>query len=157
MPENEEEKTNAMKFAMKLIGLRRRSESEIRRRLKDKKYGEDLIEDVMEELRRWEYLDDEKFAESYINDRINFRPAGKFLIKMELKAKGLGEKIIDSKLSEIISDEKELEMAERLIKKRIDGLDPKDSQKDRIKLMNYLKARGFSGAVISQAMKNEIE
>jgi regulatory protein len=157
MPEIEEEKNKAMKFAMKLIGLRRRSESEIRRRLKDKKYGENLIEDVMEELKKWEYLDDEKFAESYINDRINFRPAGKFLIKMELKTKGISEKIINKKLNEIVSDEKELEMAQGLVKKRIDGLDPKDSQKDRVKLMNYLKTRGFSGAIISQAMKNEIE
>ena len=156
MPEDEE-KNKAMKFAMKLIGLRRRSEFEMRKKLQEKGIEGGLAEEVMDELKRFHYIDDEKFAESYINDRINLRPAGKFLIKMELKARGVREPTIDQKLEELVSDERELEMAQALVRKRINGLRPQESEKDRIKLMNYLKARGFSAGTISQAIQNEIK
>lgn len=156
MPENEE-KDEAMKFAMKLIGLRRRSELEMRKKLHKKSTSKELEEEVINELKRFQYIDDEKFAESYINDRINLRPAGKFLIKMELKARGVREPTINQKLGELISDEQELEMAQALVRKRMNRLRPQESDKDRIKLMNYLKTRGFSTSIISQAVKNEIE
>lgn len=156
MPENEE-KDKAMKFAMKLIGLRRRSEFEMRKKLQKKGVGKELSEEVINELKKFQYIDDEKFAESYINDRINLRPAGKFLIKMELRSRGVREPTIDRKLGELVSDEQELEMAQTLVRKRINGLRPQKSEKDRVKLMNYLKTRGFSAGTISQAVKNEIE
>lgn len=157
MPENEEERNQTLKFAMKLIGLRRRSVFEIDKRMKEKNYGKEVREEVIQELFRFGYLDDEQFAESYINDRINFRPAGRFLIKMELKKRGINDKIIEEKLNELLDREKEIKLAEKLTRKRIDGLDPANSQKDRIKLGNYLKARGFSGEIISQAIKNALK
>jgi regulatory protein len=129
----------------------------MRKRLQEKGIKGKLAEEVMDELEKFHYIDDEKFAESYINDRVNLRPAGRFLIKMELKSRGVREPTIDRKLEELISDEQELEMAQALVKKRINGLHPQESEKDRMKLMNYLKARGFSAGTISQAIKNEIE
>lgn len=156
MPETDG-KEKAMKFAEKLIGLRRRSEFEMRKKLSEKKFNKGIVEEVLEELRNFGYINDAKFAESYINDRINLRPAGKFLIKMELKSRGVNEKIINNKLDEMIDRYKEVEMAEKLIKKRMDGLNPKESRKDKIKLVNFLKMRGFSADVISQAMENKIK
>ncbi|MDD3190697.1 MAG: regulatory protein RecX [Candidatus Pacebacteria bacterium] len=156
MPE-EKNKNDALKFAMKLIGLRRRSETEIRQRLKDKGFDKPLIEETVEELYRFKYLNDEAFAESYINDRINFRPAGKFVIRNELKKRGVSEKIIEEKLEELLSDEKELEMAGNLLQKKIRIIHSKDPQKIRGKVLYFLKSRGFSQNTISQAMQNELE
>lgn len=157
MPENRE--NEALKFAMKLIGIRRRSVFEIKQRLAEKGFNKEIIEKTMAELSRFKYLDDELFAESYINDRLNFRPVGKFVIAHELAQKGIDKKIIDSKLNEALDDSKQIELAQKLLQKKIRTMPLQDlkENKNRLKLINYLKSRGFSGMIISQAIKNEIE
>ena len=74
------EKNQALQFAMKLIGLRKRSVFEVTERLKKKGFKENIIKEILKELKNYKYLNDEQFAESYINDRMNFRPCGRFLI-----------------------------------------------------------------------------
>lgn len=157
MSGNEEEKNIALKFAMKLIGLRRRSEFEIRQRLKSKRISREMTDEIVEELKKYNYVDDEKFAESYINDRINLHPAGRYLIKMELKSKGIRENIIDDALNEILDIEKELEIAGLLFEKKLKTINSNDPRKVRIKVMNYLKTKGFSSGTIGQLIKNKIE
>ncbi len=151
-------KNDGMKFAMKLIGLRRRSVFEVAERLKEKGLEEKIIEEILEELKRYEYLDDKQFAESYINDRMNFNPRGKLLIKKELREKGVPENIIEEKTEELISGEKEIESARKLAEKklRITG-DKGDKNKTNQKIMSYLQSKGYSFEIISQAVKNEVE
>lgn len=157
MPKTLENTDDAMRFAMKLIGLRRRSEAEIRQRLEEKSATPELVEEIVEELYRYRYLDDEAFAESYINDRINFRPAGRYAIKNELIRKGISPKIIEDKLSGLLGKEKELDLAGALIRKKIRTAGKSDTDKMRSKLIFHLKSRGFSSDIISQAMKNALE
>ena len=83
-----EDKNQALKFAMKLLDIRKRSVFEIRKRLKQKEFEEEIINEVIKELFEYGYLNDEEFAEAYINDRINFNPRGSFLVKKELREKG---------------------------------------------------------------------
>lgn len=152
-----EEKNKALQFAMKLIGLRRRSEFEIRERLKQKNFSEEISEETISELKKYKYLDDEKFAESYINDRINLRPCGKRLIKMELARKGVSENIIENKLDELLSFEKELELAEKIIAKKL-RIIGEESEKNKLrqKLMASLQLKGFSFDIISKALDNKL-
>lgn len=157
MPQTIDNKNDTLKFAMKLIGLRRRSEVEIRQRLEDKGCDAALTEETVAELYRYKYLDDEAFTESYINDRMNFRPAGRFVLKNELKKKGIAESIIEDKLAELMGGEKELEMAERLVEKKMRMSQPKDEKKMRDRIIYHLQSRGFSSEIISQAMKNKLK
>lgn len=157
MPQAIDNKNDALKFAMKLIGLRRRSEAEIRQRLEGKGCDAALTEETVVELYRYKYLDDEAFAESYINDRMNFRPAGRFVLKSELKKKGINESIIEDKLAELTDGKKELEMAEKLIEKKLRMSGPKDEKKLQGRIIYYLQSRGFSSEIISQAMKNKLK
>jgi regulatory protein len=153
----EEERTKAMKFAMKLLGLRRRSEKELLKRLEEKGYKDDIAQEVMAEMQRFGYLDDSQFAESYINDRMRFRPAGRFVIRMELKGRGLSDSVIEEKLDELLPREEELRLASSLAEKKLRTLDRRDEKKARLKLLNFLKSKGFSSDIISQAVKNHIK
>ncbi|MFA7170109.1 MAG: regulatory protein RecX [Candidatus Paceibacterota bacterium] len=157
MQANEEEKNKAMKFAMKLIGLRKRSVFEIETRLKEKGFDRSLAQEVIAELRKFKYLDDESFAESYINDRVNFRPAGKFVIRNELKKRGISTDVIENKLKELLDSEKELSLAENLIRKKIKIINSREPQRIRNKLLYALRSRGFSSEIISQALQNTLE
>lgn len=153
-----DEKNQAMIFAMKLIGLRRRSVFEIEDRLKRKNYQNETISEVVEELKKFKYLDDEAFAESFINDRINLKPCGKRLIKRELQNKNVSAEIIENKLNLLIDDNKELELAERLALKKIRLMgNIADKNKVCRKLTAYLSSRGFSFDIIGQALKNKLK
>lgn len=147
-----------MMFAMKLIGLRRRSVFEIEERLKQKNYGDDIIADTIDELRKFKYLDDGAFAESYICDRINLRPCGKRMIERELRTKGVSPGIIEEKLTALFDERTELELADRLASKkmRLAKKDP-DKNRTRRKLSAYLASKGFSFDIIGQTLKNKLE
>ncbi|MGP8321203.1 MAG: regulatory protein RecX [Methanosarcinaceae archaeon] len=149
-----EKKNEALKFAMKLISLRRRSFFEIRKRLEKKSYEEIIIKEVLKELKNYRYLDDKQFAESYINDRINFRPCGNFLIRKELKEKGIEENIINEKMEELLSEEEEIESAKKLVKKKLKIINDKtDEIKVNQKLKLFLQSKGYSFDIINQAVK----
>jgi len=151
-------KNDGLKFAMKLISLRRRSVFEIAERLRKKEFEENVIGEILEELKGYKYLDDWQFAESYINDRMNFSPRGRFLIKKELQEKGVAENIIEEKMEELVSEEKEVESARKLAEKKLRIIgDKNDKNKTNQKIISYLQSRGYSFEIISQAVKNEIE
>jgi len=153
-----DEKNQALQFAMKLIGLRRRSVFEIEERLKEKSYPDDVISYVIEELKRFKYLDDGTFAESFINDRINLRPCGKRLIERELRNKGISTETAKEKLDMLIDENKELELAQRLASKKIASIkDISDKNKIKRKLAAYLSSKGFSFDIIGQTLKNTLE
>ena len=153
-----ETKNLALKFAIKLLTLRRRSVFEIKTRLQKKGYESDIIEQVIKELNSFKYLDDEAFAESYINDRMNFRPCGRFIIKKELKERGVEENIIERKIEELISVEQEIESAGKLAMQKSKSISGKIEKNKVIqKVKAYLQSKGFSFDVINQAVKNEIE
>lgn len=153
-----EEKNQAMMFAMKLIGLRRRSVFEIEKRLSRKGYSERTIEEVLIELKKFKYLDDEIFAESFISDRINLKPCGKRLLEKDLKEKGVPSEIVRRKLELMIDDNLEIELAGRLVSKKM-RLMKNDGDRNRAKrkLISHLASKGFSFDVIGQALKNKLE
>jgi len=145
----------AMKLAMKLLSIRKRSVFEITERLRQKKFAEDTINLVVKNLIGYKYLNDEKFAEAYINDRINFNPRGNFLIKKELREKGIAEDIINEKIKELLPQEKELEIAKKAAGKKLEVLN-KDLEKSKIcqKIGSYLQSKGYSSYVIREVLED---
>ena len=148
-----EDKNQAVKFAIKLLSIRKRSVFEMRNRLKRKEFGGEIIDEVIEELFEYKYLNDEEFAEAYINDRINFNPRGSFLIKKELREKGVAENIVDWKIEELLPEEKEMELAKEAAEKKIKSLN-KDLDKNKIyqKVSAYLQAKGYAGWIIREIL-----
>lgn len=150
------DKNEALKFAMKLISLRKRSVFEIKKRLRKKKFEGDIIEEVLQELENYKYLNDEEFAEAYINDRINFNPRGRFLIKKELNERGIAENIIERKIEELLSEEKEIESAKKMTEKKSRTInDRTDKIKVNQKIRSYLQSKGYSFDIINLVVKQE--
>ncbi|MCK5466541.1 regulatory protein RecX [Candidatus Parcubacteria bacterium] len=148
-----ENKNQALKFAIKLLSIRKRSVFEMKIRLKRKEFEGNIIDEVVKELTEYKYLNDAEFAEAYINDRINFNPRGSFLIKKELREKGVAENIVDQKIKALFPEEKEMELAKRAAEKKIESLN-KDLEKNKIyqKVGSYLQAKGYSGYIIREVL-----
>lgn len=153
--EQENIKNQAMKFAMKLLSVRKRSVFEITKRLRQKKIAENIIDEIVKELFEYKYLNDKEFAEAYINDRINFNPRGNFLIKKELREKGVAENIIDEKMKKLLPAKKELELAKKAAEKKLEYLN-KDLEKNKVyqKIGAYLQSKGYSSHIIREALED---
>jgi regulatory protein len=132
--------------AFYLLSFRERSQYELTMRLVKKGYSKDIINFVIEHLKELDYLNDERFVEKWVKDRIKFNPRGSLLIKMELKEKGISDKVIERVLNRFVDDKLEQEMAEKLARKWLKG--KKDFS--HYKLKRYLKSRGFSIDIINR-------
>ncbi len=148
---------DAFKLAYKLLGLRLRSVFEMEKKLKEKGFEDDLAARVIKKLEEQKYLDDEKFAEAWILDRINLQPRGSFMISMELKEKGVALEITERKLTELLPFEKELAIAEELFDKKMKiikaGSGELPKEKVYQKMANFLRGKGFAGEVIRRVME----
>lgn len=85
--------------AIKLISKRLRSELEIRKYLETKCNDNDMIDNIIDELKKQKLLNDQRFAKAYINDKINLSNDGLFKIKNSLLNFGIDEHIIDFELN----------------------------------------------------------
>lgn len=144
---------NALRFSMKLIGLRRRSEAEILKRLQVKGFDKIIQTAVVRELKKWHYLDDAEFAASYLHDRIRFHPRGRTRLRQELRQLGVKDTVIEAALQENLSAQDELLLAEKLVIKKLNALRDKDRQTVYNKLIFHLKSKGFSAGLAGQAIR----
>ena len=127
------ERTAAFDRAAKYIGLRPRTEKEMRDYLFTKGYDEDTVAYVVDKLKSYGYIDDAEFSRVYI-DYVSHR-YGKRKIEADLKAKGVSSEIIDAALEEA---DDQSEAVAKLSEKYLRTHPP-----DMRKLIAYLMSKGF--------------
>ncbi|NLK43784.1 MAG: hypothetical protein GX300_05265 [Tissierellia bacterium] len=150
-----EEKNNAINYALKLLSYRARSEKEVYTALKRKGFEEDIIEYSINYCKDLDYLDDRKFAESYIRDKINLSKLGTERIRYELKLKGVSEDIINRELR--VNKDEQFQSAMELGEKRL-RLYKNDSREAKYrKLSGFLQRRGYSYDIISKVLKELLQ
>ncbi len=142
-------------FALRLLSGRDHSIYELRLKLQKKfsSYPEEM-EGVIQECIEKKYLDDERFAQEWIRFREEGSPRGTFLLKQELRKKGVSPEVIDSVLSHIPETDG-LAKAETLAKKKISSFPPDLSAlKKRERLFRFLLSRGFDHGVIAKILSS---
>lgn len=146
----------AQNTALHYIGYKMRTEQEVRKKLFEKEYTEYIIERVINFLIKYQYIDDMKYSESYIKQRLQYNPKGIYVLKMELKQRGVKQNVIDKAVENMNIDE--LSDAIKLLQKKCFYLDDID-EKNKKRLFAFLQRRGYSYDIIKEAFayvtKNE--
>jgi len=151
-----EVKKESKDAALKFLSYRMRSEKEVRDKLKKKEFANDLIDEVIKDLKRINLLDDSNFASAFVRDKISNKPQGKILLKQELWEKGIKEETIEKVLKEYFEDEdEELNLAKNLLEKRKKRYENLDKNIAKRRMMSFLLRRGFSYEIVKQALKIE--
>lgn len=91
-------------ISLNYIEIKLRTELELKKYLMKKLYPEDLINNIISRLKKEKYIDEERYIQAYINDKINLSNKGPFKIKRELLDLGLNETKIDEYLQTIDYD-----------------------------------------------------
>jgi len=148
-----EDKKKAFERALRILSYRDRSEKEMRTKLSKAGYDEKIINLVVKELKRLQLIDEEKFARNYAKTKMVTRPAGEFLLKRELKHKGISDEIIEETLKEIYQEKDQSQVAVELAKKKKLQLKNVDVKKAKKRMSDFLMRRGFNWEIVSEIIE----
>lgn len=141
--QSEGESNLAYHQALRYLGMRPRSEHEIVTYLRRKGYADAVIEDITRKLGALGYVNDEAFAQFWVENRNRFRPRSRRALAYELRQKGVDRADIDAAL-EPQDDEAAAWDAVQPKLERWTTLPQDELQK---KLLGFLARRGFSYGV----------
>jgi regulatory protein len=136
---------------LRFATLRPRSEKEINYWLKRKKVHESLQKGLFNKLKRLDLIDDRKFAEWWIGQRIQFKSKSKRELISELRIKGIDKNTIEDVLYETRIDE--AKNAKKLIEKNQYKWERYDKRTARKKMGEYLARKGFAWEIIKKVIK----
>ena len=91
------------------------------------------------------YLDDERYASTFVRSKIHLKKWGVNKIRMSLKMKGIGDEIISNALSEIDPEIYRDELIKLLKAKKINETDP---YKRKAKLAQYAMQKGYEPGLV---------
>jgi regulatory protein len=145
-----EEMRRARESALTLLDYKERTRKELERRLLQKGYPEDVVALVIEKLENIGLVNDERFASDWVASRVERRPTGKSRMAWDLRLKGIAPEIVEEAIDQV-DEEKELEMALELARKKVGGEGPQGPD-ERRKLIGFLQRRGFHWEIVSKVL-----
>ena len=144
---------SVLNSALRILTRRDHSRYELVRKLKQRGFSIEDIDDAVADCERLDYINDERTVKAYIR-QLKRKGYGKKRIQLELNKKGLKGARTLSILDESVSAIDEREGAERILKKNMKRFArEKEALKRRDKIYRFLHARGFSPEVIAAAIK----
>ncbi|MDD5137039.1 MAG: regulatory protein RecX [Candidatus Omnitrophica bacterium] len=147
-------KARAKNNAYSLLRQRPRSEFEIRNRLKLKGYGSDVVESVIEGLRRAGEIDDARFAQLWVESQMHLNPVGDVVLRNKLKEKGVSDPIIEAVLAKKAGDYDEYELALNMAREQFARLKKLDRRKALKRVYDFLLRRGFKYDTVRTIVEN---
>ena len=139
--------------AINYISGKLKTKYEVRLKLKEKDFTEDIIDEVIDILEKEEYLNDRLYCEVFIEDKKQLNGYGKNKIKSLLIQKGVSKSVFENFLDEFEYEE-EFDNAQKMGIKKLNLLsNEEDIFKKKQKLINYLAYRGFSFDVINDVLR----
>ena len=143
----------AREAALVLLSFRARTGAELRRRLIQKQFPEDIVDRCVAALVEGGLVDDGAFAETFVRDRVRLRPKGRRLLVQELRSKGVDPEEAQEAVAEVFEredvSETELALAAAAKWRPRAG---EDQRKARARLHAFLARRGFGSDAIRSAM-----
>ena len=133
----------AWTYLERLVAIRPRTESELRRRLAAKGCAPEIVEKVLAKAREAGLVDDEKFARLYAEDRLLSRPRSRKLLARELRARGIDPHLAEEASRAALPERSERALACQALERRLPLLRrlPKETAKRRA--YSFLLRRGF--------------
>lgn len=141
--------------ALNILSKSSQSEKKMREKLVED-FEEDVIERVIEFLKKYNFINDDELASKIVNTNVNLNKYGKNKIKQNLYNKGIEKSSIDEAISNIDHDA-EFENALYLAEKRYARLKNEDPKKVYSKIANHLAYKGFNYDIIKRVLNKVLK
>ena len=130
-----------------------RAQQEVRDKLYDWGLWPDAVENIIIQLIGGNFLNEERFAKSYVQGKFRQKGWGRIKIKQGLKFKKIPDGLLKKALLTIDGDDY-LEMLNKILVKKAALLTEKMPYKRLYKLQQYALSRGFEADLINDVLKN---
>ena len=149
----EEEKKACIRAAMNILEYKSRTEHELRQKLASKGFSEALTDNAVEYVSSFGYINDRRYAETYILNRMDGKSRQKIIL--ELVQKGISRSTAEEAWESIAPEERdEREILAAEIEKKLSGGGIPD-EKEKRRLYAYFQRRGFrSEDILAVLTKN---
>ena len=140
--QNGKDLENANSVSRRFISYRPRSEGELRIRLL-KIYSHEVVSESVAQMYREGLLNDQRFAQMWVDSRQQSRPKSRKSIKQELLSKGISEHLAEKSVSQL----SDIDSAVLCANKKARSLSRLGKDDFYKKLEGYLRRRGFSFSI----------
>jgi regulatory protein len=139
--------------AIKLISAKSRTVAELRERLLASRANTADVETVIERLKEYGYLNDERFAFSYASLKVKQRPIGKRRMQRDLKFKKVENSVAEEALELVYAETTEDELIDRAIEKRTRLRGRPRNRLEAKSLFDHLLRQGFPFELVSEKVR----
>lgn len=154
----EEKRRRTFDRAIKLIASKSRSIAELRERLLHSRRATKVdVDAVIDRLKEYGYLDDERFAFSYASLKVKQRPIGKRRLERDLKFKRIDSATAATALDLVFAETSEEELIDRAIEKRLRLRGKPSNRLEAKSLFDHLLRQGFPFELVSEKVRAVVE
>ena len=141
------EKSKALAKGMEYCARTEKSKKEVISYLETIGADKDDVDDILDKLIEEGFIDEVRYAESFVSDKFRFNSWGKTKIRYQLSAKGISSRVIDDALETLDPDEYYETLKEQL-EKKLSSIKGGNYYDKKAKLMRFAAGRGFESDLI---------
>lgn len=150
--ENQEQQ--AQQAFSKMAQLCSRSEqcsADIRKKILAYEIVDEIVDEIIDKLIEERYIDDERYAKAYVNDKFKLNRWGRMKMRYYLRQKGLSDATIEKGL-EKIDEEKYIKVLIKTMNDKAKTIKKKDKFIKMAQIIRYTQGRGFEPELIHRHM-----
>jgi regulatory protein len=149
----EEIRARTFQRAAKLLAAKPRSVAELRERLAERCSSKAIVETVIDRLREYGYLDDERFAVGYASLKVRQQPIGRRRLEQSLAMKKIDPVVADEALNQVFAETSEAELIDRAVEKRIRVRGRPKTRAEAKSLFDHLLRQGFAFELVTEKVR----
>lgn len=133
----------ALQSLMRMCARSERSSGDALRLMKRWGVADDAARKVLSKLQADRFIDDARYAEAFVRDKLNLSGWGVYKIKSALRTKGVSKDIIDEVIAPMIEATDMKERLEDIMKRKLRTLKYSSAYDAKNKLIRFAASRGY--------------
>ena len=127
--------------ALRLLTDMDRTEEQLRVKLKQKEYPDEIVEQAIEYVKSFGYVDDVNYAKKFIESKK--RTKSRYEIYGALMQKGLSKELVSESIRAYYDEEDEIQAIRALLSKKRFSAE-EISEQEKMKMIAYFTRKGFN-------------
>ena len=133
----------ALQSLMRMCARSERSSGDALRLMKRWGVADDDARKVLARLQSERFIDDARYAEAFVRDKLNLSGWGAYKIKMSLRAKGISREVIEEVVAPMIEATDMTERLEEMMQRKMRTLKYSSPYDAKTKLIRFAASRGY--------------
>ena len=133
----------ALQSLMRMCARSERSSGDALRLMKRWGVADDAARKVLSKLQADRFIDEARYTEAFVRDKLNLSGWGVYKIKSALRTKGVSKDIIDEVIAPMIEATDMKERLEDIMKRKLRTLKYSSAYDARTKLIRFAASRGY--------------